>query len=71
MNIDDNYPIGIESTIHDPKSPLYEDGDELIQEYRDLVECVKLTGLSLEEAQRDHKESLDNLERFEQEYGFE
>ena len=66
-----NYPLGLAETKLCEQNPLYEDNDPLTEEYRELVENLKITRISLEEAQRDHKESLDNLERFEKEYGFE
>ncbi len=66
-----NYPLGLAETKHCERSPLYKGDDTLTEEYRELVENLKITSVSLEEAQRDHKESLANLERFEEEYGFE
>ena len=66
-----NYPLGLAETKSCERSPLYKGDDTLTEEYRELVENVKSTSVSLEEAQQDHQESLANLERFEEEYGFE
>ena len=66
-----NSPLGLAETQTCERSSLYKGEDTLTEEYRALVENLKITSVSLEEALSDHKESLANLERFEEEYGFE
>lgn len=66
-----NYPLGLAETRTCERSTLYKGDDTLTEEYRGLVENLKVTSVSLEEAQNDHKESLVNIAKFEEEYGFE